>query len=135
MARITTNFRRFTRNKYRVSNIDELRQADFNDMRSLSQYNDGYKYILCVIDVFSKHAWAFPLYTKQGREIVDAFSKIFDNNREPLHLQTDKGTEFTATIVQKYLNENNVKYYVTKNPDIKANPAEFMLLSMSARSP
>lgn len=55
----------FKRKKYIVSNIDDLWQADLNDMRSLSKYNDGINYLLIVIDVFSKYAWIKLVKTKK----------------------------------------------------------------------
>jgi hypothetical protein len=45
-------------------------------MDSLSKYNNGFKYILTVIDVLSKYAWAEPIKTKTGENLVKAFEKI-----------------------------------------------------------
>lgn len=111
--------KRFQRNRYRVSNMNDLFQADLNDMRKLSRYNDNYKYILTVIDVFSRYAWAVPLSDKKHSSVIKAFQNIFQE-RKPLYLQTDKGKEFIAKSVQVFLKENDVKFYVTHNPDIKA---------------
>lgn len=69
--------RKFKRNKVMVSNIGEQYQADLNDMRSLSQYNDGYNYILTVIDCFSRKAWGVAMKTKSGLEMVKAFKTVF----------------------------------------------------------
>lgn len=115
--------KRFSRNFYYVTFIDNLWQADLNDLRSLSKYNDGYKYILTVIDVFSKYAWAIPLMRKTGDEVKKAFENIFEH-RKPSKLQTDKGKEFIASQVSKYLKTQNVKYFVTQNSDVKASIVE-----------
>lgn len=113
--------RKFPRNKYNVYNINDLYQADLNDMRSLSKFNDGFKYILTVIDVFSRFAWAVPLADKKPATIINAFKKIFhDSKRTPVYLQTDKGSEFIANTVRKFLRDNDIKYYVAQNPDVKA---------------
>ena len=77
-----------------TTGIDDLWQADLVDLSSISKYNDGYKFLLTVIDVFSKVAWAIPLKNKSGQTLTDAFSTIF-HERKPAHLQTDKGTEFS----------------------------------------
>lgn len=115
----------FQRNKYSVSNKDDLWESDLVDMRSLNKYNNGINYILTVIDVFSKFAWAVPLKTKKGSCVARAFEKIFKiSKRHPLLLRTDKGKEFTAQAVQTVLKTQGVKYNVTNNPDIKAAVVE-----------
>ena len=50
------------------------------DMKSLSKYNRGIKYLLCTIDLFSKYAWVVPLKDKRGTAIVNAFQKIISNS-------------------------------------------------------
>ena len=63
-----------------------------NDMMS---YKEGsYRYILTVIDVFSRYAWSRALKTKTGEEMVEAFQNIFQEGKSPHFLQTDQGTEF-----------------------------------------
>ena len=52
-------------------------------MQSLSRYNKGIKYLLCVIDLFSKYAWVVPLKDKKGISIVNAFKKIILKGRKP----------------------------------------------------
>ena len=59
--------------------IDDLYQADLCDVSSISEFNDGYKFILTVIDVVSKRAWAFPLKSKTGVSIRDAFLTSIEN--------------------------------------------------------
>lgn len=113
--------KRFTRNRYVIDNIDDLWQADLNDMASIKQHNNGYVYLLTVIDVFSKFAWSIPLKRKTGSEVSAAFKKIFNKSgRKPLNLETDKGKEFLNKVFQKFLKENDVHFYHTHNPDIKA---------------
>ena len=62
-------------------------------MSSFSRSNKGYKYLLTVIDVFSKYGWIMPLKTKTGKEDALAFRKLFLGNTTPSRLWTDKGTE------------------------------------------
>ena len=53
-------------------------------MQLISKFNKGFKFLLCVIDIFSKYAWVVPLKDKKGVYIVDAFQKILDDsNRKP----------------------------------------------------
>ena len=83
----------FLRNKVLVKNINEQFQADIVDMQMFSKHNNNYKYILTVIDVLSKYAFAKPLKTKSSKDVLKAFENIF-KERKPFKLQTDKGKEF-----------------------------------------
>ena len=65
--------RNFKRNHVLVGGIGEQWQMDSPDMQSLKKYNDGYRYLLVCIDVFSKYVWVIPLKTKTGLALVEAF--------------------------------------------------------------
>ena len=53
-------------------------------MHLISKFNKGFRFLLCVIDIFSKYAWGILLKDKKGVSIVDAFQKILDDsNRKP----------------------------------------------------
>lgn len=117
--------RTFPRNKYVLSNYNELWQADLSDMRTYSEYNCGFKYILCVIDVFSKYAFARSMKNKNSKTIKECFESIFiEAKATPTHIQSDKGTEFVSKDVQTFLKNKNINYYTTNNPDIKASVVE-----------
>lgn len=118
--------RRFPRRMYNVNNIDDVWEADLADLRSIATYNDGYKYILVVIDVLSKFAWIEPLHDKTSGSVTRAFSQILSRStpRFPLQLQTDRGREFTGTPFQKFLIKKNIIFRAARNPDIKASIAE-----------
>ena len=47
--------------------------ADLADMQLLSKFNKGFRFLLCVIDTYSKYAWVIPLKDKKGVSIVNAF--------------------------------------------------------------
>ena len=91
--------RRFPRRKTFARDIDYLWQADLVDMTHLADYNDGYRYILTVIDVFSKFAWVTALKKKDAKTFAEALQSII-NDRKPIKLQTDKGKEFINTSFQ-----------------------------------
>ena len=91
-------------------------------MRSLSQYNDNFNYILTVIDVLSKYAWAIPIKRKTGDFVVEAFKKIF-KERKPKLLQTDHGSEFIGKKTQALFQENDIKWFETYNT-VKAQIVE-----------
>jgi hypothetical protein len=110
--------RNFKRNKYYVSFIDELWQADLIDMQQFSRQNSGFKYILTVIDCFSKFLFAFPIKTKKTLEIIEVFKSIFEK-RKPMKLMTDRGGEFDSIQFKTFCKNNDVNYYTTKDKLIK----------------
>ena len=115
--------RHFQRNRVIVGGIDSQWQADLVDMQSLAKHNDGYRYLLTCIDVFSKYAWVVPIRTKTGVQLIDAFRTLFATGRQPLYLQTDEGTEFLNKGFQQFLQRNDVFYFHTWN-ETKASVVE-----------
>ena len=110
--------RRFPRRKTLAFGKDDLWQADLIDLSSLSSTNDGFRYLLTAIDILSKKARAVPLKNKTADAVVAGFREFFKQEK-PKHLQTDKGTEFLNTKLQKFLIDENVKHYTSQNEDTK----------------
>lgn len=106
--------RKFPTNRVIVYAIDQQWQCDLVDLRSLREQNEGYQYIFTCIDILSKYAWATALKSKQGSEIVRALNSIF-LERKPKSLQTDAGTEFKNSKVQKLLKNNGIRFFTTFN--------------------
>jgi len=100
---------KFKRRRVFVFNIDDIWSADLKDMQSLAKENDGYKYLLNVIDLFSKTAYSIPLKSKSS-EVIDAFERLF-TNRRPKKLWTDQGSEFISNSFRKFLSDNNIELY------------------------
>ena len=95
---------------------DEQWQADLVDVQALKKDNDGYRFLLTVIDVLSKYAWVVPLKDKTGKSLVDAFDTVFKKDgRVPERLQTDAGKEFLNKEFQRFLTSKNVHHFVTYN--------------------
>lgn len=106
--------RRFKRQSIIAPSIDYQWQADLVILNNLRQYNDGFNNILMCIDVFSRYAWAVPLKTKTGQEIIRAFTHIFDTSgRKPIKLNTDQGTEFVNSEFQTFLKARNIDFFVS----------------------
>ena len=105
----------FTRNPTYVKGIDHQWQADLADMQDLRKENDGYNYILTVIDVFSKFAWAIPVKAKSAKEMVIGFEQLLHaaNPRKPVRLQTDAGKEFLNKEVQALLKREGIHHFVS----------------------
>ena len=70
--------RKFQKQKVHSSFIDNIWCADLADMELISKFNKGFFFSLCVIDIFSKYAWVFPLKVKIEVTITNAFQKILD---------------------------------------------------------
>ena len=74
---------------------DNIWGADLADMQLISKFNKVFRFLSCVIDIFSKYAWAVPLKHKNGVSIVHAFQKILDDsNRKPSKIWVYKGSKF-----------------------------------------
>ena len=83
-------------------------------MSEWSDCNKGYKYILTVIDVYSKYAWAVPLKDKKGDTVTEAFKYIVKNcKRKPRHIWCDRGKEFYNKHMDIWLKNNNINRYST----------------------
>jgi len=76
-------------------------------MQEFSKDNEGFKYLLTVVDCFSKFAWAIPIKDKTADKIIESFNKIF-KNRKPSKLQIDKSNEFINKKFQDLLKKNNI---------------------------
>ena len=85
-------------------------------MQSLSRKNKGIKYLLCVIDLFSKYAFVVPLKDKNGISIVNVFNKIIkQSERKPNKIWVDQGGEFYNNVFKKWLLDNDIIMYSTYN--------------------
>ena len=95
---------------------DNIWGADLADMQLLSKYNKGTRFLLCVIDIFSKYAWVVPLKDKKGISIVEAFQSILkQSNRKPNKIWVDKVSEFYNAYFKQWLRDNDIVMYSTDN--------------------
>lgn len=102
--------------------LNDLWQADLVDL--CLHPDKGFKYLLTVIDVGSKKAWAIPLRTKSGKEVSNAFSSIFRSSKlKPKHLQVDRGREFYNQDVLDLMREKQVNMY-SSFTELKASVVE-----------
>ena len=117
--------RNFDRNRMVAVGIDSDWQADLCDVQKIQKHNDGYNYILTVIDVLSKFAWAVPIRNKKPETVAQAFDKILKSSgRKPWRLYTDNGTEFRGKPFQDFLFRKDIQYISSQSPDVKAAVAE-----------
>lgn len=117
--------RRYPRRKTVIKGYDDLWQADLVEMQPYARTNQGYKYILVVIDAFSKYLWAIPLKDKSGKKVTQALQEqVFKaDRRHPQNLQTDRGKEFYNADFQNLMREYKINHYSTGS-NLKAAMAE-----------
>ena len=97
---------------------DDIWGADLADMQLISKFNKGFRFLLCVVDIFSKYAWVAPLKDKKGVIIVNAFQSILKkSNRKPTKMWVDKGGEFNYNSFKKWLQDNDIVMYSTHNKE------------------
>ena len=116
--------RHFRRNRVIVGGIDYQWQMDLADMQSMQKFNDGYRYLLVCIDVFSKYAWVVPLKNKTGLSLVEAF--------KPEKIITDQGTEFFNKHFKALLKDEDIELYNTYN-ETKASVVERLIRTLKTR--
>ena len=108
--------RKLKKRKIYSSFKDNIWGAELADMQSISKFNKGIRYLLCVIDIFSKYAWVIPLKDKKGLTIVNPFQKVLDKSYlKPNKIWVDKGGEFYNHSFKKRLQDNNIETYSTYN--------------------
>ena len=85
-------------------------------MQLISTFNKRFRFLLCVIDIFSKYATVVPLKDEKGVGIVNAFQKIIDRSeRKPNKIWVDKGSEFYNNSFKKWLKDNDIEMYSIHN--------------------
>ena len=92
----------------------ELFQCDttFFTADALVEVNHGYKYLLCVIDVYTKMAWTYPLKDVKCEAVVECLKDVFSKcGKVPEKIQTDKGSEFKCASMKKLMQDNNIVHY------------------------
>ena len=117
--------RSFPTSRVQVMGIDDQWVADLVGMQKLSKYNRGTKYLLTIVDAFSKTAWVEPVKDKSGPKMKEAFINVLKRAkpRKPKHLQTDKGTEFYNAPLQRYFEHVGIRHFSTSG-DAKAGLVE-----------
>ena len=100
-------------NKTDVYFIDDIWSLDILDLKDYGPENNrGYRYVLIIIDKFSKFGWTLPLKNSNAQTIKDSFENILINSkRKPNLIETGCGKEFYNNIFQDFLNKNNIKIY------------------------
>ena len=105
--------RNYATNKTDVYHIDDIWSLDILDLKDYGpENNNNYRYVLVMIDNFSKFGWTVPLKNKNAQTIKDSFENILiSSKRKPNLIESDRGKEFYNNIFQDFLIKNNIKLY------------------------
>ena len=96
--------------------MDHIWQMDLVSLQAIAKENSGYNYILTVIEILSRYAFAEPLKRKTGKEVTSSFKRILRKyKRKPTKVQTDDGREFYNEEFKTFLRENNIAHYSTSS--------------------
>lgn len=82
-------------------------QMDLIDMSSYGYQNNGYKWILIAIDIFTRKGYAQPLKNKGHSSVTEAFNELISQNK-PLVVMSDNGSEFINTEFKDNLEEKHI---------------------------
>ena len=108
--------KKFDKRKVHTAFKDNIWDVDLADMQLLSKYKKGIRFLLCVIDIFSKYAWVVPLKDKKCVSIAAVFQSISkQSNRKPKKIWVHKGSEFYNASFKKWLRDNDIVMYSTHN--------------------
>ena len=102
--------KKFARRKVNVFFVNELWCADLLDVSNISQDNYNIKFLLNIIDVYSRYVFCFPLKSKKSSEIVNAFKSL---KELPHNLWVDEGSEFYNKDFKKFCSQNDINMYHT----------------------
>ena len=122
------------RSRVIVRGLYDQYDADLADYQRLAASNDGYRFLLVVIDIFSRYTWVVPIKSKKNAEVIQAFEIIFreEGGHIPRRLRTDQGGEFTAHIMNDFFNHYKITHFVAKN-EVKANYAERVIKTLKSK--
>ena len=108
--------RKFKKRKVYSGFKDNIWGTDLADMQLISKFNKRFRFLLCVINIFSNYAWVVNLKDKKGVAIVYAFQKkLDDSNRKPNKTWGDKRSEFYNNFFKNWLKDKDIEKYSIDN--------------------
>lgn len=115
--------RKFQRAKVITYGYNDVWACDLIDMTKFWKHNKGYKYILNIVDCFTRYAWSIPIKNKIANTLINAFDEVIKTGEKPKKLWIDQGGEFVNKKMKAYLQYHNIKIYHTYG-EHKASIAE-----------
>ena len=113
-----TIIRKLKKRKVHSPFIDNIWGSDLADIQLISKFNKGIRFLLCVIDIYSKHAWVIPLKYKNGITTTYAFQEIIKEfDRKPDKTWVDRGRKFYIRSMKSWLEKNTTEMYSAHNEE------------------
>ena len=118
-------WKHYKRNPIYVSGIDSQWQADLASIQGLARQNNCMRYLLTVIDVFTKFAWVVPVKSKDKAAVSTAIREVLEGAapRHPRRFQTDQGKEFFNTSITHLMHRHGIQHFASES-DKKAAVVE-----------
>src|SRR3978361_1579323 len=122
----------FRRRRTVIKGLDDLWQIDLAELPQYTRENSGFKFILVVIDCFSKFLWTRKLKSKTAEEVSKAMADVLSSARQPKNLQSDAGKEFYNSKFKAVMTKHAIKHYSTFSVK-KASMAERVIRTLKER--
>lgn len=114
--------RKLKSQKILVNGVNYMWDTDLADVSNLKSDNEGYIFLLVIIDAFSRKAWVTPLKDKKASSVIKAFKPIIEKEK-PVIIRSDRGSEFKNKFFAKFCKENSI-VHVGSLSNSKASFAE-----------
>ena len=103
-----------------VGHLGEQIQIDLIDMQKFSAWNEGYGWIIAMIDIFSRYAFTIAVKSKSGKDVLNGFVKLMKEFHDRFgkylkRVQADEGKEFWNINFCEYLKHKNIEFFATKS--------------------
>ncbi|KAL7296809.1 hypothetical protein TKK_0010208 [Trichogramma kaykai] len=105
--------RNYPRRSFDMMGIGDTWQADLVEMIPYAKVNEGHKYLLTVIDIFSKYGYAIPVRSKRADDIIEAMLSILKSGEHPQNLHNDNGKEFYNSTFKQLIKKFKIHHYST----------------------
>ena len=94
---------------------NQIWSCDLVQLDNIADENDKYKFLLCVVDVFTRYAWIVPMQSKSEKDVLDGFKDVVLSNNKvyPAYIWSDQGKEFKNKLMSKWCADNNIEQYST----------------------
>ena len=123
----------YPRRKTIVSGLGLQMQAGLIDFSALKKFNDGFRYVVVLIDVFSKCVYVECVKNKTAQSMICAFSKLLKRSKHFRSLQTDRGSEFTNHAFQSWLKKQKIHFFHSHNYDVQSGIVEKVVRTLNER--
>lgn len=106
--------KKFPRRKVFVDGVDDTWGMDLVDMSEWKSSNDGFAWMLNIVDVFSRFAWSVPLQNKTATAVLSGFKTVLEESgRKPAKIWVDEGGEFYNKPMTTFITKENIIRYST----------------------